>query len=181
MKRSNLIKVLSVALLLVMVTGIFVPNAEAKTKAKGPKDINSIVDVAIKANKETGEFSILIAALQNADPSVIKKLDSKGQYTVFAPTDAAFASLLEELDVTATELLSDKKLLTKVLLYHVAPGNRDSGQVLASERIVTLQKGFLMQDGGVLTDANGRTSNIIAVDIKADNGVIHVIDTVVLP
>lgn len=142
---------------------------------------NTIVDVALAANAQTGEFSILIAALQAADPFVIKALSGRGQYTVFAPTDAAFGDLLAELGITADQLLSDKKLLTKVLLYHVAPGSRDSAKVLASDRIRTLNGGFLLQSGGVLTDANGRTANIITVDIKASNGIIHVIDRVVLP
>jgi uncharacterized surface protein with fasciclin (FAS1) repeats len=66
-------------------------------------------------------------------------------------------------------------------LYHVARGNRDLEKVLASSRFRNLEGGFLYQSGGVLTDANGRTSNIIVVDIKASNGVIHVIDRVVLP
>ena len=83
--------------------------------------------------------------------------------------------------MTAEELLSNQELVTTVLLYHVARGNRDSADVLGSDRIRTLQRGFLFQDGGVLTDANGRTSNIIATDIPAANGVIHVIDRVVLP
>jgi transforming growth factor-beta-induced protein len=112
---------------------------------------------------------------------VIQTLSGKGQFTVFAPTDAAFVSLLSELNLTAPQLLSNKALVTKVLLYHVARGNRDSADVLASDRIRTLQGGFLFQGGGVLTDANGRTANIIDTDIKASNGVIHVIDRVVLP
>jgi uncharacterized surface protein with fasciclin (FAS1) repeats len=77
--------------------------------------------------------------------------------------------------------LSNQELVTEVLLYHVARGNRNSNAVLGSSRIRTLQRGFLFQDGGVLTDANGRSANIIATDIKASNGVIHVIDRVVLP
>ena len=77
--------------------------------------------------------------------------------------------------------MSDQALVTQVLLYHVARGNRDSADVLASSRIRTLEGGFLFQSGGVLTDANGRTSNIVAVDNEASNGVIHVIDRVVLP
>jgi uncharacterized surface protein with fasciclin (FAS1) repeats len=155
--------------------GAFAPAAQAAPKG------DSIVDVALAVNAQTGEFSILIAALQAADPKVIKKLDGKGQFTVFAPTDAAFVSLLKELGLTADQLLSNKKLVTQVLLYHVARGNRDSEQVLSSKRIRTLEGGFLFQNDGVLTDANGRTANIIAVDIKASNGVIHVIDRVVLP
>jgi uncharacterized surface protein with fasciclin (FAS1) repeats len=123
----------------------------------------------------------LIAALQAADPVVLKTLSGNGLYTVFAPTDAAFVPLLNELGLSAGQLLGNRALVTEVLLYHAARGNRASGDVLSSDRIRTLQGGFLYQDGGVLTDENGRASNIIAVDIKASNGIIHVIDRVVLP
>ncbi len=156
--------------------GSFAFSAQA-----APKGGNTIVEVALAANAKTGEFSILIAALKAADPAVIQTLSGKGQFTVFAPTDAAFVALLKELNISAGDLLSNKALVTNVLLYHVARGNRDSADVLSSDRIRTLNGGFLLQNGGVLTDANGRTSNIIATDIKASNGVIHVIDTVVLP
>jgi uncharacterized surface protein with fasciclin (FAS1) repeats len=67
------------------------------------------------------------------------------------------------------------------LLYHVAQGNRDASSVISSYRIRTLQGGILYQSSGVLTDANARTSNIIFTDLFASNGVIHVIDAVVLP
>lgn len=181
MKISKFYAALSVLFVVVMAAGALAPAAIAK---QGPKDIYSIVDFAIDANTSgpyAGSFDILIAALLNADPAVIQTLDSRGQYTVFAPTDDAFVALLAELNVSANDLLSNQALLTTVLLYHVAPGNRDSGDVISSDRIRTLQGGFLFQDGGVLTDANGRTSNIILTDFFADNGVVHVIDTVVLP
>jgi transforming growth factor-beta-induced protein len=90
--------------------------------------------------------------------------------------------LLKELGVSAGDLLKNKKLLTKVLLYHVASGRLPAAGVLTSDRIRMLRGGHLSQSGGVLTDANGRTSTIIAPDAAfADNGVIHVIDRVVLP
>jgi uncharacterized surface protein with fasciclin (FAS1) repeats len=152
----------------------------APVVAAPPTD-NSIVDVALAENAKSGEFSILIAALKAADPSIIKALDSKGQYTVFAPTDAAFVSLLDELGLTADEVLSNEALLNKVLTYHVARGERFAEDVLDSSRIRTLNRGFVFQMGGVLTDANGRDANIIATDIDASNGVIHVIDRVILP
>lgn len=174
--KTNFSKLVIALLLTAFAFGSLAPTALA-----APKTGDTIVDVALAANAETGEFSILIAALQAADPAVIQTLSGKGQFTVFAPTDAAFVSLLGELGLTANQLLSNKALVTQVLLYHVARGNRDSGDVIASDRIRTLNGGFLFQSGGVLTDANGRTSNIIAVDIKASNGVIHVIDRVVLP
>ena len=175
MKKVNLHKVIMVLVLAVFALGSFASSALAAPKG------NTIVDVALAANAKTGEFSILIAALKAADPAVLQTLSGKGQFTVFAPTDAAFVDLLGELGVTADQLLSNKDLVTTVLLYHVARGNRDSSEVLDSSRIRTLQGGFLYQDGGVLTDARDRTSNIIAVDIQASNGVIHVIDRVVLP
>ena len=176
MKNLNVTKFVYALLIAVFAFSAFAaPSAQAAPKG------NTIVDVALAENAKNGEFSILIAALKAADPAVIQTLSGKGQFTVFAPTDAAFVALLGELDLTAGELLSDKALVTQVLLYHVARGNRDSAEVLASSRIRTLNGGFLYQNGGVLTDANGRTSNIIAVDIKASNGVIHVIDRVVLP
>lgn len=110
-----------------------------------------------------------------------KTLSGKGQFTVLAPTDAAFVSLLDELGLTANQVLGNQALVTQVLLYHVARGNRDSANILSSSRIRTLEGGFLSQSGGVLTDANGRTASIVLPDVKASNGVIHVIDRVVLP
>ena len=164
-------------LIAVLAFGAFAaPSAYAAPK--GP----TIADIAIAASQaEKPQFTILVAAIQAADPAVLKTLDGNGQFTVFAPTDAAFLALLGELDLTAEELLSNQALVTQVLLYHVARGNRDSADVLASSRIRTLERGFLYQSGGVLTDANGRSANIIATDIPASNGVIHVIDRVVLP
>jgi transforming growth factor-beta-induced protein len=149
-----------------------------------PKPTNvegSIVDVALQVNADTDEFSILIAALQAANPSILKRLSQSGEYTVFAPTDAAFLDLLDELSITAEQLLSNKALVSRVLRYHIVRQELDSTEVLASERIRTWQGGRLWQEGGVLTDANGRTSTIIDVDIQASNGIIHVIDTVLLP
>ena len=177
MKNINGNKLVYALLIAVMAFGAFAaPSAQA-----APKNGNTIVDVALAANAQDGQFSILIAALQAADPAVIQTLSGNGQFTVFAPTDAAFGSLLTELNLTPGELLSNQALVTEVLLYHVAHGNRDSADVLDSSRIRTLQRGFLFQSGGVLTDANGRTANIIVTDIPASNGVIHVIDRVVLP
>ncbi|MGZ9236189.1 MAG: fasciclin domain-containing protein, partial [Anaerolineales bacterium] len=149
----------------------------AQSTGKG----KTIVDVVLAENAKSGEFSILIAALQAADPRGLQALSSKGKYTVFAPTDAAFVSLLDELGLTAEQLLSDGDLVTKVLGYHVALAKLDSKKVLASSQIKMGYGGYLYQSGGVLTDENGRTANIIAVDIKASNGIIHVIDRVVLP
>jgi uncharacterized surface protein with fasciclin (FAS1) repeats len=165
-----------VMIVLIMALGLstfaFAPPVHAAPP--GP----TIVDVAIAINTETGEFSTLIAAVLAADPVVLKTLSGNGQFTVFAPTDAAFAELGIYPDNVGT---LDQGFLTKVLLYHVARGRRDSTQVLASSRIRMLKCGFLFQDGGVLTDKLGREANIIITDVPAANGIIHVIDAVVLP
>ncbi len=178
MKNFSNSKFVYALLIAVLAFGAFAAPISAQA---APKSGNTIVDVALAANAQNGDFSILIAALQAADPAVIQTLSGKGQFTVFAPTDAAFVSLLGELGLSADQLLSNKALVTEVLLYHVARGNRDSADVLASSRIRTLNRGFLFQSGGVLTDANARSAKIIVTDIPASNGVIHVIDRVVLP
>ena len=165
-----------------LLIALFAFSAIAIPSARAADEPGTIVDVALAANAETGEFSILIAALQAANPDVIRRLSNpEKEYTVFAPTDAAFTALLAELGVTAEQLLSDKMMLSRVLRYHIARGELEAAEVLASDRIRTLQGGRLWQAGGVLTDANGRTANIIQTDIQASNGVIHVIDNVVLP
>ena len=92
MKISNSLKFVYAVLVAVLAFGAFAAPA-AYAAPKGP----TILDVAKSVNAQTGEFSILIAAINAADPSVAKKLSGNGQFTVFAPTDAAFVSLLNEL------------------------------------------------------------------------------------
>jgi uncharacterized surface protein with fasciclin (FAS1) repeats len=141
----------------------------------------TIVDVAIAVNSDgpfAGQFDTLIAAVLAADPAVVAALSGNGQFTVFAPTDDAFGALGLTPETIGT---LDQAFLTDVLLYHMANGRRYANDVLMSDRIRTLQRGFLFQDGGVLTDNLGRTANIIVTDVEAANGIIHAIDAVVLP
>ena len=175
MKQRIIGKLVSALLIVVFAFATFIPASQASAQG------NTIVDLVLATNAETGEFSILIADLQAADPAVIETLGKKGPFTVFAPTDAAFQALLAELGLTAEQLLSDQALLTQVLLYHVARGDIDSIEVLKRKGIPTLQGGSLAQEDGTLTDASCRISNIVTTDIQASNGVIHVIDRVVLP
>jgi uncharacterized surface protein with fasciclin (FAS1) repeats len=155
-----------------------VPSVHARTPAPSP----SIADVATAAcnDPQTPQFCILLQAVFAADSAVLERLSSRGQITVFAPTDGAFVALLGELGLDGLDDL-DPATLTQVLLYHVVPGKRTSTSVLPAPRLRTLQGGFLQQAGGVLTDANDRDVAIIATDIGASNGVIHVIDRVLLP
>ena len=149
-------------------------------QAAAPAPEPNIVDTAAAACEQTGEFCILVAAVQAAGPAVAARLSSRGQVTVFAPTNQAFLDLLAELELGGLDEI-DQATLTQVLLYHVVPGSRTATSVLPSPRLRTLQGGFLQQAGGVLTDNRGRSAAIGATDIKATNGVIHVINRVVLP
>jgi uncharacterized surface protein with fasciclin (FAS1) repeats len=126
------------------------------------------------------QFSILVQALQQT--GLDATLNEEGQYTVFAPTNKAFENLIAELDGvdSASDLLGLPNLKS-ILLYHVAPGRRFARTVTRQKRINTLNGVFLQVDGTTLTDANGRTSSIETTDVPASNGVIHEIDTVVLP
>lgn len=141
----------------------------------------SIVDVAIEANSSgpyAGQFDTLIAAVLAADPAVLATLSGNGQFTVFAPTDDAFA----RLGLTAETIGSvPQDALTQILLYHVVRGRRFAEDVLASNRLRTLQGSFLKQANGTLIDKLDRPASIIVTDIPAANGVIHAIDNVVLP
>jgi uncharacterized surface protein with fasciclin (FAS1) repeats len=144
----------------------------------------NIVQTAIAVNASgdyAGQFDTLIAAVLAADPAVAATLSGKGQFTVFAPTDDAFAAL----GITAANVGTlDKGFLTNVLLYHVARGERLSGDVVESSRIRTLNRAFIGVDGTKLIDRSALTAtpaNIIVTDVLASNGVIHAIDGVLVP
>lgn len=151
--------------------------AEAKKDAKSP----NLVEVAIAVNDSgpfAGEFSTLIG-LVAGNEAIFDTLTSKGQYTVFAPTNAAFDGLFAAAAANCIDLTPE--LVTAALKYHVVKGRRDSGQVLASDQFRTLLGAFFEQSGGIITDNAGQEATIIAVDIPATNGLIHAIDTVLLP
>ena len=128
-----------------------------------------IVDTAVAA----GDFKTLAVALDKA--GLTDTLKGKGPFTVFAPTDAAFAKVPKK-DLDA--LLADKSKLAAVLTYHVVPGSVMAKDIQAG-RVKTVQGSdlTLSTSGGVRVDG----ANVVKADIVADNGVIHVIDSVVLP
>ena len=139
----------------------------------------NIVELA----KATPNLSILVEAVVAAD--LAATLSGAGPFTVFAPTNDAFVALLGELGVTKDALLKDKPLLTAVLTYHVLGAKVEKANVPIGKAITTLQKGVFKVEapGGVLTitDGRNRTSKIIATDVQASNGVVHIIDKVILP
>ena len=129
-----------------------------------------IVDTAVSA----GQFKTLVKAVQEA--GLVDTLKGKGPFTVFAPTDEAFAKLPAG---TLEALLKDKQKLAAVLTYHVVPGKVMADQVKPGQ-VKTVQGQSLTvstMNGAVMVD----NARVIKTDIVASNGVIHVIDTVVLP
>jgi uncharacterized surface protein with fasciclin (FAS1) repeats len=128
-----------------------------------------IVDTAVSA----GQFNTLVAAVKAA--GLVETLKGKGPFTVFAPTDAAFAKLPPG---TVDALLKDKAKLASILTYHVVSGKVMAADVKAGQ-VKSVQGSMLTlkTDGGVTIDG----AKVVAVDVAADNGVIHVIDTVILP
>ena len=143
--------------------------ASALTLAALGAQAKDIVDTAVGA----GNFKTLATALTAA--GLVDTLKGKGPFTVFAPTDAAFAKIPKaDLD----KLLADKAKLTAVLTYHVVPGKVMAKDVKAG-KVKTVQGGeiTLATAGGVTVDG----AKVSATDIAANNGVIHTIDSVIMP
>jgi transforming growth factor-beta-induced protein len=132
-------------------------------------------------------FSTLTAALVSTDLAEV--LNNEGDFTVFAPTNAAFDAaarmLLEDDSATGLDLLLelDKETLEFILLYHVVPGKLLSGDVLAEDSFEAANGDELGREGTTITGGQGSAGNLVLdlIDIEASNGVIHVIDGVLLP
>lgn len=151
----------------------FVVAAPAAARQPGA----TIVETAIGVNHATGEFDELIAAVSQA--GLVGTLNGGRQFTVFAPTDAAFEDLYAALGVGGADEIPPATLKA-VLLHHVAPGERFSDAVLGSSRVRTLNRDFVrpsLRAGAAYVD----DARILATDVDASNGVIHVIDKVLLP
>ena len=136
-----------------------------------PMQDKTIVTVASEAEN----FKTLVAAVQAA--GLVDTLNSDGPFTVFAPTDEAFAKLPAG---TVEELLNDKEQLTKILTYHVVPGKVMASDVVNLDSATTVQGGQVaikVENGVVMVN----DATVKATDIEASNGVIHVIDTVLMP
>lgn len=160
----------SYLLLAVLVMGLSFavnPSAYGDHHKSGSKDI---VDIAASA----GQFNTLVKAVQAA--GLVDTLKGDGPFTVFAPTDEAFAKLPAG---TLESLLQDKEKLTAILTYHVVSGKHVASDVVSKSSLKTVQGQSLnvSTQGGVKVD----NANVVKTDIMASNGVIHVIDSVVLP
>ena len=154
----------------VLVFGAVVSSARAGEPEAKAKDV---VDTAVGA----GSFKTLVAAVQAA--GLVDTLKGKGPFTVFAPTDEAFAKLPKG---TVEDLLKpeNKSKLVAVLTYHVVPGNVTAADVVKLKEAKTVQGTSvrIAVDGGKVKVDN---ANVVKTDIRCANGVIHVIDAVILP
>ena len=132
--------------------------------------MKTIVQTAVDA----GIFKTLVTAVQTA--GLVETLNGKGPFTVFAPTDEAFSKLPKG---TVEGLLKDKDALTKILTYHVVSGKVMAQDVMGMKTAKTVQGGMLSIDSmdGVMVN----NAKVIKADIECSNGVIHVIDTVLIP
>jgi transforming growth factor-beta-induced protein len=142
-------------------------------EASGQRSAGTIVDVAVSA----GSFKTLVAAVKAA--GLVEALSGEGPFTVFAPTDEAFAKLGD--DTIATLLKPENKAkLVEILTYHVVPGMLPAAKVVGAKSLTSLAGPSIAieaGDGGVTVAGSG----VIKTDVFAGNGVIHVIDTVMLP
>lgn len=191
----------SLALVAVLATGMFAVSCdkendlfmqdemsaqdELKKGQSVPPGTQSIAAIALA---DDGEFDELVAALVHVDTElnaglVELFLNGTDQYTVFAPTDAAFEALYQALGVSAiTEV--DAQTVLNVLLYHVTEGRRAANSVVPKNGTRTIEtllgSTFSVNTSGQIT-AVGNSANIVKANISASNGIIHVIDTVILP
>jgi transforming growth factor-beta-induced protein len=140
----------------------------------------TVVDIATSND----DFSILVQALTREDLTIdfVGALTGEGPFTVFAPTNAAFVALLAELGATSLDDI-DTETLEAVLQMHVLAGkvmSTDLSEGLKAQTLLGEELTFSLEGGPKTIDPNGRVSNITAFDIEAQNGVVHVIDTVIL-
>lgn len=134
------------------------------------KKERNIVETAMDA----GSFKTLLTAAQSA--GLVETLSGKGPFTVFAPSDEAFAKLPQG---TVESLLKDKAKLTAILTYHVVSGKMKAEDVVKQKSLKTVQGKELSID--LTKGVKVGTANVVKTDIDASNGVIHVIDSVLIP
>lgn len=144
--------------------------------ACGGGDEHDIVDVL----SDYPEYSLLVEAVQAA--GLVDTLKGRGPFTVFAPTNAAFAAALSELDVSKEDLFANTELLTQILTYHVVPARVLKAEVPLNTNITTVEgTAFQVNSSLQIVDVANRLPNIVTTDVLTSNGVIHVIDRVILP
>jgi len=156
---------------LALATALLIGSAAPAAAQYNDMNEKNIVETAVEA----GSFNTLATALEAA--GLVETLANGGPFTVFAPTDEAFAKLPEG---TLDALLQDKERLTAILTYHVVPGEVTAEQVVGLDSAETVngeEISISVVDGTVMID----DATVTQADIRASNGIIHVIDSVILP
>lgn len=181
-KRFSLIALVAVFALIVAACS---SDSEDTTTTEAPAetttteammDETSVLDLAIEA----GQFSTLVAAVEAA--GLVDTLEGEGPFTVLAPTDQAFEEAFAALGIAPEDLLADTETLTAILTYHVIPQAADSSLVatLDGQSVPTVngqEVGISVVDGQIMIDQ----ATVVSADLEADNGIVHVINAVLLP
>ena len=185
MKKTLVMLLLAVASLTIATSSAIAQNSNPMVGGAAMFRTKDIVDNAVNS----ADHTTLVAAVKAA--GLVPTLKGKGPFTVFAPTNAAF----DKLPAGTVEMLvkpENKEMLTKILTYHVVAGNYDGNKLMklirkgggtATLKTVGGGKLMAMMSGNsiVLRDEKGNTSNVTIADVRQSNGVIHVIDTVLMP
>lgn len=193
--KRNTMKLKTMFAALTLAAFVNAPAFANETNLTDPKNEKEVVskkgddDTIVSVAASNDNFSTLVAAVKAAD--LVEVLNGDGPFTVFAPTNAAFNKLQKG---TVETLLKpeNKKLLTSILTYHVVAGKFNAKDVIAAIKdnngkfvIKTVQGGkltaSLKNNKVILTDVKGSTSTVVITDVKASNGVVHAIDSVVMP
>ena len=166
---------------ILLMSGIAAISASTMLAAcGGNSEVNKDLFELVRSNSD---LSVLGDAVVAAD--LVVTFQANTSYTLFAPNNAAFVAALAELGMTKDQLFANKPLLTAVLTYHLLPGKISFGDILLNTPLKTVQGATLTVDnlGGVLTitDSLSRTSRIIQGNLDARNGIVHIVDKVLLP
>lgn len=182
----KLTKLATIGALAVSVAGLsacnnMMPNKNAATTA--PMHSQSMAKMnVVQVAQSNPEFSILVEAIQAAGMAGMLS-DPKAHYTIFAPTNDAFMQALNETGMTKIQLFNNKPLLTKILGYHVinAPMPIYAKDVMPGNITMVSKDTLMVTTNGKLMDEMGRTVTLLKTDIPATNGVVHVVDRVLMP
>lgn len=167
---------------ILLMSGIAAATSVSTLLAGCGSDTETTKDI-FEVARNNSDLSVLSDAIISA--GLVQTFQDNTSYTLFAPNNAAFVAALAELNLTKDELFANKSLLTTVLTYHLLPGKISSGNILLNTPLKTVQGGTVSVENvaGALTitDGRNRKSRIIQIDLEGRNGVVHIVDKVLLP
>lgn len=182
----KLTKIATIGALAVSLAGLSACNnmmPQKNAAMKAPMHSQSMAKMnVVQLAQSNPDFSVLVEAIQAA--GLVGALSAPdAHYTVFAPTNDAFVRALQDTKMTKAELFANKPLLTKILGYHVVSGDMAMyAKDVKAGNVMSLSKDTIMITPQLkLVDENGRVASLLKTDLAASNGVVHVIDTVLLP